>query len=53
MEKYVERLIKCGYKRDRATRVCEDFVRNLSVLDLQLFVESTEEVYRGKHVEKV
>ena len=42
MRKYVERLVKCGYSRRRAVKVCEDFVRNLPLIDLDFFVCSVE-----------
>lgn len=48
MSKYINRLVKCGYSRQRAKDVCCDFVRNLSFFDLECFVTSME-----KYVDKV
>lgn len=49
MKAYVDRLIKCGYSRQRAVKVCEDFIRNLPLFDLDFFVLTIE----AKHVDKV
>lgn len=43
MEKYINRLVKCGYSTRRAYNVCCDFVRNMSIIDLECFVSSIEE----------
>ena len=53
MNEYIDRLVKCGYTTERATAICVDFIRNLGMFDLQLFVEVTEDFYRKKHVEVV
>ena len=42
MKKYVDRLVQCGYSRQKAREVCEEFVRNLSLIDLDFFVRSVE-----------
>lgn len=42
MASYINRLIKCGYSRRHAEKVCEDFVRNLPLIDLDFFVRSME-----------
>lgn len=48
MKKYVDRLVRCGYSRQRAREVCEEFVRNLSLIDLDFFICSKEaEIYVG------
>lgn len=49
MQKYVKRLVKCGYSEEHAYAVCCDFIRNLSIVDLENFVSSVEKranVYR-------
>ena len=51
MDKYIDRLVKCGYERNKAVRTCEEFTRNLPLVDLELFVEATEEQYKKNHVE--
>ena len=43
MQKYVDRLIRCGYDPERAYSVCCDMVRNLSFMDLVFFVVTMEE----------
>jgi hypothetical protein len=45
MKMYVKRLINCGYSRRRAWEVCEQFVRNLPLVDLDFFVQSVEARY--------
>lgn len=52
MDKYIKRLIACGYSPDKAVKVCEEFERNLGMLDLELFVQATEE-YHINHVDKI
>lgn len=47
MEAYIRRLIKCGYSRRHAEKICEDFVRNLPLIDLDFFVYSIE----ARHVD--
>ena len=42
MQPYIDRLIRCGYSADRAYSVCSDFVKNLSMEDLEDFVRSVE-----------
>jgi len=42
MKAYIERLIKCGYSRRKATQICEEFIRNLPLIDLDFFVWSVE-----------
>ena len=42
MQENIERLIRCGYSADRAYCICVDFMKNLPLFDLQLFVESVE-----------
>ena len=43
---YVSRLIRCGYTKDGALDVCRDFVLNLSIADLDLFVKQVEDENR-------
>lgn len=42
MEKYIRRLIECGYTRAKAYELCCDFVRNLSLFDLENFIYTME-----------
>lgn len=42
MKSYVKRLVRCGYSYDRAFTVCKDFVKNLTIVDLECFVLSIE-----------
>lgn len=42
MQEYIDRLVRCGYSPDRAQAVCSDFLRNLSLVDLECFIESVE-----------
>ena len=42
MQKYIDRLVKCGYTKERAYQVCCDFVRNLPIIELENFVWSME-----------
>lgn len=42
MISYIIRLMKCGYTYDRARSVCSDFVRNLSLVDLDYFIMTIE-----------
>ena len=43
MNRYIKRLVDCGYTQDHARKVCEDFTRNLPLIALQCFVEMVEE----------
>lgn len=43
MTTYVNRLMKCGYSKERAYSVCQDFARNLPFVELENFVRSKEE----------
>lgn len=42
---YINRLMKCGYALVTARKLCIDFVRNLSLFDLECFIESVEDAY--------
>lgn len=42
MDKYVYRLVRCGYSADRAYCICSDFVKNLPFIELENFVNSIE-----------
>lgn len=42
MDKYIKRLTKCGYTEGKARQVCMDFVRNLSLFDLECFIWAVE-----------
>ena len=45
MYKYIERLVKCGYTKAKAYELCCDFIRNLSLFDLENFVISMEKAH--------
>lgn len=54
MQKYIDRLMKCGYSFDNARKICQDFQKNLSIVDLENFVLSMEkENLKKNNVEKV
>lgn len=38
MDKYINVLVKHGYTHESATRLCIDFMRNLSLFDLECFI---------------
>ena len=42
MSTYIKRLVKCGYSKEKAFKVCCDFVRNLGIVDLECFIYSME-----------
>lgn len=42
MSAYINRLIKCGYTLGKAHSICVDFIKNLSLVDLECFVISIE-----------
>lgn len=42
MEKYIRRLMKCGYTRAKAYDLCCDFSRNLPLIELENFIYSME-----------
>lgn len=44
MEKYINRLERCGYSRDYAKKLCIDFITNLSLFDLECFVWYVEKI---------
>lgn len=50
MSKYVDRLVKCGYTHTAASQLCCDFIRNLSLFELDCFVVYLESM---KDVETV
>ncbi len=43
MSRYINRLVRCGYTRAKAKRLCIDFIKNLSIFDLEQFVLAMEE----------
>lgn len=47
MQKYEQRLIKCGYTEDAAHKLCLDFLRNLSLNELEFFIVDLETRYVG------
>lgn len=42
MQKYIERLVECGYPKERAESLCHDMCRNCGYVALVLFVEDIE-----------
>lgn len=42
MQKYVDRLIECGYSPEKARSLCHDIGRNLGIVDLENLIESIE-----------
>lgn len=49
MDKYVERLIKCGYSVSEARKICYDFLKDFCLFDLINFILFME----NEHVDKV
>lgn len=49
MQKYVNRLIKCGYSPVDAYNMCVNYLKDFSILDLEMLISSIEE--RRKHVD--
>lgn len=47
---YINRLMKCGYALVTARELCLDFARNLSLFDLECFVETMEDIH---HVDQI
>lgn len=43
MDRYINRLIACGFPAHEAHTICIDFVRNYTVDDLEDFVRSAED----------
>ena len=48
MDKYINRLMKCGYSHYKAFMICRDFTINLSLFDLECFIVSMEQKHVGK-----
>lgn len=44
MQKYIERLMKCDYTKERAESVCYNIWLNCGYVALVLFVENAENV---------
>lgn len=44
MQKYIDRLVKCGYTKARAYSICCDFVSNLTIFDLENFILTMEQL---------
>lgn len=42
MNEYIKRLVDCGYSFEMAEEICHDMILNLSIVELQMFVESVE-----------
>lgn len=42
MLKYINRLIACGYAPHNAYAICRSFVKDLSIVELDMFVQSIE-----------
>lgn len=47
MKKYVKRLMKCNYSKERAESVCYDMWKNCGYVALNLFVDQIESNYRN------
>ena len=45
MSTYINRLVKCGYTIGKARAICIDFIKNLSLIDLECFIMSVERNY--------
>lgn len=45
MAKYIDRLVACGYTEEKAKEICLDFSKNLNLPDLEMFIETLEEVF--------
>lgn len=44
MAKYIDRLMACGYSEEKAREICQEFSKNLNLFDLEMFIETLEEV---------
>lgn len=51
MLEYVQRLILCGYSPSDAYSTCCDFIKEFSLIELDLFIRSIEKEVR--YVDKV
>lgn len=47
MQKFINRLIKCNYSKERAESVCYDLWNNCGYVALVLFVSQIESEYRN------
>lgn len=45
MQKYEQRLVRCGYTKANAHSVCLEFLNNLSINELEYFVTDLEMRY--------
>ena len=43
MTRYIKRLERCGYSTAKARSLCMEFVRNLSISELDYFIQTMEE----------
>ena len=46
MQKYIDRLIRCNYSKERAESACYDMWLNCGYVSLVLFVDQVESEYR-------
>jgi len=42
MREYIDRLMRCGFSADRAYSICQDFGKNLPLIELENFIQSIE-----------
>ncbi len=48
MDKYIKRLIKCGYSADDAKSICAQFIKDFSLFELNNFILFMESNYVDK-----
>lgn len=53
MRKYIDRLINCGYSFENALKICQDFQKNLNLVDLENFILSIEKEKCGKNITQI
>ena len=47
MQKYIERLMKCNYSREKAESACYDIWLNCGYVSLVLFVDQIEREFKN------
>lgn len=47
MQKYIERLVECGYPKERAESACYDMWLNCGYVSLVLFVDQIESEFKN------
>ena len=53
MKKYIDRLINCGYSFENALKICQDFQKNLNLVDLENLILSIEKEKCGKNITQI